>query len=390
MKNTELITLLVAFIGSVVGTYIFIPRIIGVANERHLVDNPNNRSSHKTAIPRLGGVAFSLCFIFAIILFRDYGNSSNHFSMLAGLIVMSVVGLRDDIKSISPKTKLIGQLVACSFIFLNQNFLLKSLHGFLGIYELHPALSITLIALFMLTVINAFNLIDGIDGLAAVIAIVVLSTFAILFFSMRKFFYLGLCVAGVGTLIAFLKYNLAKIKTDNCQNGKCKKKIFMGDTGSMILGFVIATMTVRIVTVDAVTLSLLPFYPENLPLVLGAVLFIPLFDLLRVFTLRLLKKKEPFSPDRRHLHHIVIDNLKISHRRASFFIGIVNVGMIVVFYWFGATFKHYVLLLGLLVLIVIALLFIYYIDYSTEHLRNRAKIKSKIKKLRKATHLFNF
>lgn len=370
MDITESLILLTGFVGSFLGTYFIIPNITKIALSKQLMDNPNQRSSHNTAIPRLGGVAFVVCFIFGMFLMRNYGYENVRISMITGLLVLFLVGLKDDLLSVSPITKLVAQILACSFIFLEENFQLRSLHGFLDINNIHPILSITLIALLMVTIINAFNLIDGIDGLAATIAIIVFTSYGWLFYSMRQFFFLGLCIVGIGSLLAFLRYNISRKNSTNC-----RKKIFMGDTGSMILGFVIAVMTIKIITFDVVTLQLLPFYTENLPLIIGASLFVPLFDLVRVFTIRILKKRKPFSPDRKHLHHIVIDNFKISHRRASFFIGIANIILILLLYALAVWVDEYVMLLAFFISAFVFLLVIQSIDLSTSSLRFKAKLK---------------
>ena len=124
----------------------------------------------------------------------------------------------------------------------------------------------------------------------------------------------------IGVLGAFLRYNLSN-----------ENKIFMGDTGSMILGFLIGVMTIRLLALDHVILEKLPFRHENLPFVVGAILIIPFFDTVRVFTIRIMKKKSPFSPDRNHIHHLIIDYFQVSHRRASFYMGVANFLFVMLF-----------------------------------------------------------
>lgn len=370
MESKEIIFLLIGFFGALVGTYLLIPQITKIAQNKHLTDQPNARSSHSTAVPRLGGIAFTFCFVSGLYLLKDYGYENIRISINTGFLVLFFVGLKDDLTSINPLTKLTAQLLACSFIIFENHFQLFSLHGFLDIYSLNPIVTYCLIALLMLTIINAFNLIDGIDGLATIISIIVFASYAWLFYSMKEFFFLGLCVIGLGTLFAFLRFNTLK---KECKN-ECKK-VFMGDTGSMILGYIIAVLTVKIITFDVFTLKLLPINPYNLPLVIGAILFVPLFDLVRVFTIRILKKRKPFSPDRKHLHHIIIDNFKISHRRASFYIGIANIGLIALLYTLATIFDDYIGLLLFFVTAFVCLVIVQSIDLSTSSLRFKVKLK---------------
>lgn len=185
MQFTEVNILLFLFFGSLIGTYFLIPNIISIAKKKKLMDEPNDRSSHALIVPRLGGFAFATCFVFGIYFLRNYGFENARVSIITGICVLFIVGLKDDLVSVNSITKLISQFVACIFIVSDEAFQLKTLHGFLGIHELHPVLSTTLVALFMLTVINAINLIDGIDGLAASISIVVFVLYG---------FYFCICV----------------------------------------------------------------------------------------------------------------------------------------------------------------------------------------------------
>lgn len=381
MQITEVSILLFLFIGSLIGTYFLIPMIIDVAKRKKLMDVPNNRSSHVDVVPRLGGFAFAACFLFGVYFLRNYGFENARISIVTGITLLFVVGIKDDLVSINSLTKLIAQMIACFFIISDSSFHITTLHGFLGIHEINPALSFTIVTLFMLTVINAINLIDGIDGLAASVSIVVLILYGFMFLYMRQFFFLGLCVIGVGTLLGFLRYNICN---------KCSsrgKKIFMGDTGSMILGFMIALMTIKILSNEVSVLQRLPFQVGNLPVLFGIILFIPLFDLTRVFTVRIINGQKPFSADRRHMHHIIVDHLKISHRRACFVLMTINIGLIFLFFVLDSYFKGLVLLGFLFLFILIITTLLYYLGNPKSYIRRRVKIRRHIKQLNTFFHI---
>ena len=215
------------------------------------------------------------------------------------------------------------------------------LHGFLGLNELDPILSSFLIALGMLTIINSYNLIDGIDGLAAIIAIIIFVSFGMIFFITGGFwFYILICIAFTGMLFAFLRYNFSN-----------KSKIFMGDTGSLIIGFCIAVCSVRLLTMQPVYLSKLSILPENIFFLILAILWIPLFDMIRVVCIRLKNKQSPFYPDRNHLHHVLIDR-GLRHHQVAIIIGIINY-LIIILIGISSIYLNY---LQMLVLVIILFL----------------------------------
>ena len=189
-------------------------------------------------------------------------------------------------------------------------FEIESFHGFFGIYNIPIWLSIPLALLIMITIINAYNLVDGIDGLAASISTVALSCFAICFFWIGRNFLALTAVSMIGSLLGFLIFNLSE-----------KRKIFMGDTGSLVIGFLLAVLSIRLLALDE-GLSQLPFNSQYVPLMMGTFILIPLFDVLRVFSIRILQGNSPFLPDRNHIHHVVIDKFKWSHRRTAFSISV--------------------------------------------------------------------
>lgn len=307
-----------AFLISIIGTAYLIPKIISIVKFKKLMDNPNERSSHDEATPSLGGMAFYIVLVISLYFNYSYDTYNISISIFPALTILFFLGLKDDLVVLAPKTKLIGQIIASSFVVLNGDFEIGSFYGFLGIGQIPFWISLTVGFLIMITVINAFNLIDGIDGLAASIGIVAFSGFSLVFFFAERHFLMLTCLVMVGILVGFLFFNISS-----------KRKIFMGDTGSMLIGFVLGVMSLRFLSLDAHSLNRLPFNAVDIPIVLISFLIVPLFDTARVFAIRILNKKGPFSPDRNHLHHVLIDSLRISHRKASFFIAMTHITCVV-------------------------------------------------------------
>lgn len=324
METKDIIIHIICFVGSLLGTYLVIPKIIGIARFKKLSDSPNWRSSHTSRIPRLGGVAFFMTFVIGLYILRGYDEGDVSISMIAGMTVLFITGLKDDLTVVAPSTKLIAQIIACTLILFNPEFHIRGLTDAHGIGDVDAYLAGPLGAVFMLYLINAFNLIDGIDGLAAFIGIIVFTVFGAIFFYLNKSFYVGISLLGLGTLIGFLRFNLSRTK-----------KIFMGDTGSMILGFVIAILAMRIPSFNVAHFEKFPIPVQILPIFILVVLFVPLFDTGRVFLVRVLKGKSPFSADRNHIHHRIMDTFGLSHRRTSFYIAVGNVILIILFFVAG-------------------------------------------------------
>lgn len=363
MSTTELY-IVALLIGSFGLTYFLVPKISGIVHYKQLMDNPNERSSHSQATPNLGGIAFYVVLMLSFYFTQPFDETGAVMSMIPGLTILFIVGLKDDLVVLAPLSKLIAQIAAALFLVFHYQYNIETLHGFMGIEGISIYVTVPVAVLIVVSIINAVNLIDGIDGLAATVGIIMFAVFASLFYLADNYFLMLTCLVMIGSLFAFLRFNLSKTQ-----------KIFMGDTGSMIIGFMLGLMTVRLLAMDVEKLAQLPFYYENLPFVVAAILIIPLFDTARVFTLRILKKKSPFAPDRTHIHHLIIDYYQISHRRASFYIGVANFLFIALISFLAMRTNQWVLLAILLHLIFGAVVFFFVL--------NRPRILRKIKILAK-------
>lgn len=263
-----------------------IPSITYVAHLKNLLDKPNQRTVHSLLTPRLGGLAIFAGMVSALMIFGKINNGVQH--LLAGAIIIYYIGLKDDIVSVSAFKKFFIQILATGIVIFMGDIRLTSFQGIFGIFELPEGISYALSFLIIIGLTNSINLIDGLDGLAGSIIVVILSTFGVYFFlyggeNYKPYAYVAFSL--VGGMVGFLRYNFYKAT------------IFMGDTGSLISGFVIAVLTIQFIEMKAVPAA---------PSVGIAILFVPMFDTLRVFTLRVLKGVSPFSPDKNHVHHILV------------------------------------------------------------------------------------
>ncbi|SDB65122.1 UDP-N-acetylmuramyl pentapeptide phosphotransferase/UDP-N-acetylglucosamine-1-phosphate transferase [Flavobacteriaceae bacterium MAR_2010_188] len=333
------------FSTSFIITFLIIPKIIFVTFKRRLLTEVGSRSSHKVSTPVFGGVAFFITIILILSvtqsMYQEYliGNQ-----IIAAVTILFIVGLKDDLVVSTAKAKLVSQIIAVTFVVFLPELNILSLKGFLGIYEI-GFLNIFAM-LFMLMVINGYNLIDGIDGLAAIIGIIICGAFAYVYFTIHDNFYFLLSVTVIGSLAAFLRYNLSNTK----------KKLFMGDTGSLIIGFIIGLLSLRFLTHRDIVTSTIGLLTENSVPIIVAILCVLIFDTSRIVISRILEKKHPFEADRNHAHHILLDS-GLSHLNSSLLLGAFNIVMIIVFWSLGVYFSSFILA-ALLILCFIAYFFV--------------------------------
>lgn len=288
-----------------------IPSIIKVARAKNLYDYPDKRKSHNNTIPTLGGLAIFAGFVISVLVWTNFQNHPELKYVLAAIILMFFVGLKDDILVIAPNKKLIVQVVAALVLTVLGDIRFTNLQGFLGIHEIPYMVSILSSVFVIIVVLNGMNLIDGIDGLASGIGIVTSVAFGTWFYLNGFMDYTILLAALVGTLMAFFIYNVF---------GK-ENKIFMGDTGSLILGMVLSVVAIKFNELNLLLDKSTILY--SAPSISIGVLIIPLFDTIRVFIIRIMRGRSPFEADRNHVHHRLLQ-LGYSHLRATITIVFVN------------------------------------------------------------------
>lgn len=308
--------IILAFLTAFALTYNAIPPIIRIAIKKNLMDEPGERRSHTVSTPSLGGIAIFAGVLFSIILWTPFDVFSGLQYILCGFIIIFLIGAKDDIDPISPYKKLVGELLAASILVFKSNIKLTSLYGIFGIYELPEAASIILSIFTILVTINAFNLIDGINGLSGSIATLISITLGTWFFLTDHLEFAIIAFALAGATIAFLRYNFTPAK------------IFMGDTGALLLGLVCAILAIKFIELHNILPPDHPFALKSVPAVAIGILILPLFDTLRVFVTRVLKGRSPLHPDRTHIHHLLIDS-GFSHMQATYILLAVNAAFIV-------------------------------------------------------------
>lgn len=305
----------VIWIISFMVTYLAIPRIVSVLRHIKLLEKPNERSSHGKSIPSMGGIAFYLSFVSTMFFISLYLKVPLYsLALVFGGTVMFFMGIKDDIEIIRPQSKLISQIIVALGILFFSEFRITS-ESIFYIVSTPSWLLIAFSCFLILVIINAYNLIDGIDGLASMVGVVIFGVFGYLYYQLNDHFFFLLSLSSMAFLMAFLRYNLSKKHN----------KMFMGDTGTMIIGFIIAVLSLHFMSLGKESMKILCIISvQDKAMVLSSILFVPLLDLLRVFLLRLLKGKNPFLPDKRHLHHFLINKFHLSHISTSLLLSSVN------------------------------------------------------------------
>ncbi|NOT91367.1 MraY family glycosyltransferase [Ferruginibacter sp.] len=299
-------------------TFFAIPIIIQVSKDKKLFDEPDERKVHKTVIPTLGGLGIFAGFIIATLMGVPSGIASELQYFAAAATVIFFLGLKDDILVLSASKKFIGQLIAAGIVIKFGGVQLNNMHGFLGIYEIPHIASIILTIFTIIVITNSFNLIDGVDGLAGSLGVLTTLVFGTYFFYVGQLTYAVMAFSLAGSIIGFLIYNFSPAK------------IFMGDTGSLLLGLINSILVIKFINIAGNPAVNLPL--EASPAIGFAILMIPLFDTLRVFTLRILDRRSPFSPDRTHVHHFLLD-IGFNHRMITFTCVAVNIVFIAMAYF---------------------------------------------------------
>lgn len=324
------------------------PGIFMISVKKQLMDEPGFRSVHSKRTPTLGGIAIFIGLAVVITLLGGFLDTKVLLLLLGGMTILFFLGLKDDLLVLSPKKKFLGQLMVALILIVFTNTRITGFFGILGITEFPYWFSIVFTLFVYLLIINAYNLIDGVDGLAGSLALFACLAFAYIFFVTKDISMTTIGIAAVGALLPFLKLNFSK-----------KRKIFMGDTGSMIIGFMISFFVVRFISASDGNYA--SPYVNSAPILALTIVFFPLLDTLRIFFIRaVIHKKSPFEADKNHLHHGFL-NLGYSHKQTTGFIVVINALLFVLVLFFKDFEIH--LQLGLLLVIgtvLYSLIFIYH------------------------------
>lgn len=314
-----MVTTLLPFFLAFIASLVVVPAIIKVAYHKRLVDDPRleERKIHRYSVPNLGGVAVFSIFALISCLFTSSSSLQNGNFIFAAGIIIFCIGLKDDLVSLDPYKKFLAQFVTAFITVYLADIRLTSLYGVFGIEELTPILSYLFSSIAMVFIINAFNLIDGINGLLGGLTLLISLSYGTLFYFMEQ---PGLSVMAFslgGAVLGFLRYNAGR-----------RARIFMGDAGAYSIGFVIALLTIKFIELN----KTIPAFDgggfiKSAPAIALAIVIIPTFDTLRVFTKRVINGKSPFFADRNHIHHRLL-GVGFTHSQASLILIGTNVGFI--------------------------------------------------------------
>lgn len=324
MENLYII--IAAFITAVILGRIIIPNILVISMRKRLFDEPDARKIHKRPIPRLGGVTFfpvivfTLCTFTAIHLFKGHfvyniitlNTAREMLFLISGLTLLYIVGIADDLIGVRYRKKFVVQIISAA-MFPIAGLYINSFYGLFGINEIDPIIGIPFTMLLVVFITNAINLIDGIDGLASGLSMVALVVFGVIFVHFQSWLYALLAFVSVGVIIPFFSYNVF----GNADRGR---KIFMGDTGSLTLGYILSFFVIRFCMHEPNSMMQVQGSPV---LIAFSVLMVPCLDVVRVVLRRARNRKPLFLPDKTHIHHKFLA-MGFSPRRALITIQIMS------------------------------------------------------------------
>ena len=304
------------FVTSFLITYVAIPKVISFAQQFRLTDVAGKRAVHEGSTPIFGGIAIFSGIIFSLLFWAELENIQ---FLLASFLIVFFVGVIDDLLNLSPLKKLVGQIIAILIVIYLGELKIDSMHGVLGLTNQMPDWISTAFTIFVVIVItNGFNLIDGVDGLAGGIGIISASCFGFIAILMHQSDMAIIAFSLAGALLAFLRYNFNPAK------------IFMGDTGSLVVGMILSVLAINTIKIGLITEDFK--LPNKGPLMAIVFLAIPLFDSLRVFIARIIKGRHPLYPGRGHIHHALLD-LGFGHKSTALILYFTSILLIFVAYY---------------------------------------------------------
>ncbi len=314
--------LMIVFLMAIVLVLIIMPVFRSLAIRFGLVDKPNARKVHYTPVPLVGGATVFVASLIAILINTEViSNFSSLYPLLVGAAILLLVGIIDDRIDVRAIYKLAIQLALAYYVFAS-DIRIDSLYGVFGIYEIPEFLQFFLTLVVVAGVVNAFNLTDGIDGLAAGLAIFGFIAFSVIALLLNQLYLMVFFVAITGALLGFLRFNLSK-----------HKKVFMGDAGSLVLGYILVVSAIMLLQ----QAQLIGYMRYTLATVLG-ILALPVIDALRVFRRRIKTGYSPFRPDKTHLHHLIL-NFGVNHKFASAIIVSIAILILALALVFGSYFS---------------------------------------------------
>jgi len=341
-----MITVILAIVTSFLISIYAIPSIITVAKLKNLYDKPEERKIHTLKTPRLGGMAIFVAFSLSALLFGNFTEIEGTKYIGVALIILFFSGLKDDVIILSPLKKLYTQLMAAGLVTSIGAIRLTNLHGVFGVNEIPMVIGIALSMFMIIVITNSVNLIDGVDGLAGSLTFIISATYGYFFYMSSDTEWMLLSLTLAGAILGFLFFNFSPAK------------IFMGDAGSLTIGFLISLFTIHFIESNSPSVGGIDRL-TSAPGIALAILVVPLYDTLRVFILRCLNRTSPFKADKNHLHHWLIKNGQ-SHKQVSIVLSMVNLLFILIAYFIKENFAYIVMLVISMLALTVGQLPIYF------------------------------
>lgn len=303
-------TLSLAIATAFLVTLTLLPVIIRVFKSIDLLDRPDKRKIHSISTPSLGGIGICVGILFSLLISISFADLATQKYFLGGTILIFLLGVRDDLSSLQARHKLVVQVFAAFLVVFYGDIKIEGFNGLFGV-ETFPWIWDEIFSIFVIVVMtNAFNLIDGIDGLAGSIALIISTFLGWAAFQSGQILDATVAFSIAAASLGFLLYNWYP------------SKIFMGDTGSMVFGFMLTTLMIKFLSIPAPPSVILAPVATSL-----ALFILPVYDTLRVILIRLFTGKPPLSPDRNHIHHVLL-KLGLNHSQSTLCLSAYNIAII--------------------------------------------------------------
>ncbi len=329
------ISLATVFLVALATTVLLIPLLISLFSSKSLVDRKASRKIHVREVPTMGGVGIFMGFIITLLLLEPFSEIAIHRVELLTLSVMFVVGLRDDLIELSALSKLLAQLLPVFLLVYLGDLYFPSLFGFLTIREIPTWLGMLIAGFTIVGLTNSFNLIDGLDGLAGSLALVASLLFGLWFYIQGATFYAVMAFSFAGAVSGLLYFNWQPAR------------IFMGDTGALVIGFFLAILAIRFININEMLPAGSPYKFQSPVAIALAVLIVPVFDTIRIIIVRLLMGRSPFAADKNHTHHLLL-RLGLSHAQTTLILVFANLLFVGLVLWLDPLGNNWVVLAMLL------------------------------------------
>lgn len=328
-----------SFLTAFIIALLMMPPLIKLIYRYNLLDQPDLRKEHIRPVPTMGGIASCIGMAIACGLWFNFSNDIFIICFFFSIAMLFCVGIMDDLKNMPARYKLVIQIAVAALIAFS-GVRITSFNGLFGVYELPISAQYTFTILAIAGITNSFNLIDGIDGLAGGLGFMSLVILG-LFLTLSEESNIGIVAfALAGGLLGFLYYNFDPAR------------IFMGDTGSIVLGFVISVLCIKLIQVNPAESFLIP----HAPVFVLSIVAIPVFDTLRVFALRMWAGKSPFTPDKTHIHHLLTLN-GWGHRFSARLLCVVHGGILILGYFLKNIRQEWGLIILFLTMLIVVFFF---------------------------------